>query len=106
MNLKVIHPDDGTTETLPAPEGILQEAIRITSGDRQKVYGHPSEDWTRTAKLWSAILGVEVTAQQCCLCMIAVKMSRLCKTPGHRDSIVDICGYSRCIELIHEHDNA
>jgi hypothetical protein len=80
----------------PATETILEEVARITSSDRQKVYGHPLEDWTRTAKMWSAILGVEVTAAQCCLCMVAVKVSRLCKSPLHRDSVVDVLGYARC----------
>ena len=31
--------------------------------------------------------------------MIAVKLSRLCHTPNHRDSIVDIAGYSNCYAM-------
>ena len=49
-------------ESTPAVnEGVLEEAIRITSGDRHNNYGHPRADFRRTAKIWSAILGVEVT---------------------------------------------
>ena len=81
-------------------ETILEEAARLTSGDRDGTYGHPYVDYTRTAQLWSGILGAEVTAEQAILCMIAVKLSRLCHSPGHRDSIVDIAGYARCYERV------
>ena len=78
---------------------ILQEADKLTSGDRQKAYGHPLEDYRRTAKLWSAILGMEVTALQAQLCMCAVKISRLCNSSEHRDSLVDLAGYARTYEM-------
>ena len=81
-------------------ETILDEAAWLTSGDRDGTYGHPFSDYTRTAKLWSGILGVDVSAEEAILCMIAVKMSRLCHTPGHHDSIVDIAGYARCYERV------
>ena len=32
--------------------------------------------------------------------MIAVKMSRLCNSPKHIDSIIDIAGYARTIAMI------
>ena len=86
-------PDCGTI----VPETILEEAARITAGPRQATYGHPLDDYTRTAAIWSAILGTEVTAEQAVLCMIAVKMSRLSHEIG-RDSIVDLAGYARCLE--------
>lgn len=81
---------------------ILEEANTITTGERQKVYGHPYDDYSRTAALWSAILGHEVTAAQAALCMIAVKLSRLCNTPDHRDTMIDIAGYIRVYEMILE----
>ena len=81
---------------------ILEEAMQLTAQDRQKVYGHPLEDWTRTAKMWSAILGIEVPVDKALLCMLAVKVSRLCKTTGHRDSIIDVAGYARCLEQVTE----
>lgn len=84
-------------------ESILDEAARITSRDRQDVYGHPADDYGRTAAMWSAYLGVPVSAEQAMVCMILVKVSRLANTPGHRDSLVDIAGYARCIEMLEEH---
>ncbi len=83
-------------------DNILDEAKAITTGARQDVYGHPYEDFTRIAKMWAAILGKEITPEQVGLCMIAVKMGRLCHTPGHRDSIVDIAGYANTLDMIRE----
>jgi hypothetical protein len=81
---------------------ILTEAHKLVHGVRGKTYSHPFEDFSRTAKIWSAILGVEVTPEQAVLCMIGVKMSRLCATPGHHDSLVDIPGYAECFDMIRE----
>lgn len=73
---------------------ILEEAARLISGDREDTYGSAIADFTRTGKMWAAILGVpEVTAEQVALCMAAVKIGRLCHTPNHPDSWVDACGY-------------
>ncbi len=80
---------------------ILEEAAELVDGDRQQDYGHPIDNHTRTAKMWSALLGVEVTAEQVCLCMVALKMSRQCHKPG-RDNLVDGCGWLRNVEIIGE----
>jgi len=77
-------------------ESILQEAERITSGDRQRDYGHPLDDYRRTAALWSEVLGVEVTASQAILCMILLKVSRECNK-HKRDNLVDMAGYAKCL---------
>lgn len=82
-----------------AAETCLQEAQRLVYGDRGAAYGHPYHDYTRTAKLWSAILGVEVNATQAVLCMIAVKMSRACNR-YKRDNFTDIAGYAECADRI------
>ena len=79
---------------------ILDVAHELVHGERGATYGHPLDDYTRTAKLWSAILGIEVTAEQAILCMIAVKMSRLCNTMEHEDSVVDCAGYAECLSMV------
>jgi hypothetical protein len=85
------------------PEDIELEARGIVrDGDRQKEYGHPRDDWTRTAKIWSGILGIEVTPEQAMLCMIGTKISRLVHTPQHHDSKVDIIGYAICYDRLNE----
>ncbi len=80
-------------------ETILQEAQRLVHGPRQQDYGHPLDDFTRTAAMWSAILGQPVTAEQVGLCMIAVKISRHCNHPK-RDNLVDAAGYAATVAMV------
>lgn len=82
-------------------ENILQEADRLTSVDRQATYGHPYDDYERTAALWSAYLGVPVTAEQAAMCMVLVKVSREAHL-HKRDNLVDMAGYARVVDLIHD----
>lgn len=79
---------------------ILDEAEEIVNGARQAAYGHPIDDFTKTAKLWSGLFGVDITAEQVALGMMAVKMSRLLNTPNHRDSMVDIAGYAKTYQMV------
>lgn len=74
-------------------EQILDEAIRLTVGDREKSYGTPQKNHERIAAMWSVILGDEVTPTQVALCMAALKIARLIETPDHLDSYVDGAAY-------------
>jgi hypothetical protein len=87
----LVHP----TDEFPQHEDILEEALRLTSADRNKLYGPPEEDFSRTARLWSALLGIEVRAKDVALCMVALKLSRA-KHSDHRDHYTDMAGYARC----------
>ena len=78
---------------------VLLEAQSLVHGDRQTAYGHPFDDFSRTAAMWSAILGVTVTAEQVGLCMCAVKISRQCNAPK-RDNMVDLAGYSETVQMV------
>ena len=72
---------------------ILDEANRLTHGDRDKNYGTPYTNHKRIADIWSVILGIEITPAQVALCMAGVKIARLVETPDHLDSFVDGCAY-------------
>lgn len=86
----------------PPPETILGEAERLVSHDRQADYGHPIEDFTRTGRIWGAILGIpDVSPDQVALCMVGVKMSREVNKPK-RDNRVDMAGYTKTLELVRE----
>ena len=85
--------------TEPVKESALQEAQRLVYGDRGKDYGHPFVDYTKTARLWSIILGTDVTCEQAILCMVAVKISREIHNPK-RDNRVDMAGYAECLERV------
>lgn len=78
---------------------VAMEAVSLVYGDRGAAYGHPIDDYTRTAAMWSAILGTEVTPMQAVLCMVAVKLSRQVNAPK-RDNLVDIAGYAECAHRI------
>jgi hypothetical protein len=80
---------------------ILEEAAGLVDGPRNEAYGHPREDFARTAVMWGAILGCDVTAEQVGLCMVALKISRECHC-HKRDNLVDGAGYFRTVEKLHE----
>ena len=82
-------------------ETVLQEAQRLVYGERQQSYGHPLDDFTRTAQMWSAILGWKVTAEQVGMCMCAVKISRQCNKPK-RDNLTDLAGYAATVQMVVE----
>ena len=77
---------------------ILQEADKLIHGDRQEAYSHPLDDYTKTAALWSIVLGVPVTAEQALLCMAMVKVSR--ELYQHKDdNLIDAAGYIGCLQM-------
>jgi hypothetical protein len=75
---------------------VLSDAADLVSGARQDLYGHPAEDFARTAALWRALFGWDVKPEDVALAMACVKLSRLRATPGHEDSVVDLAGYAQC----------
>lgn len=80
---------------------IFEEAHGLIHGDRQQDYDHPLDNFTRIAKIWSVILGIEVTPEQVGLCMVGTKIAREAYHPK-RDNLVDGAGYFGTIELLYE----
>ena len=63
-------------------------------------HGDAIENHEHIAALWSAYLGVEVSAREVAEMCILLKLSRaLCGEPV-RDHYVDICGYAAIAEFI------
>ena len=73
---------------------ILEEASRLTHGDREKNYGSALTNHTRIAGLWSVFLETEITPAQVAICMGLVKVARLIETPDHLDSFIDLAAYA------------
>jgi 5'(3')-deoxyribonucleotidase len=80
------------------PKDILEEALEITKGDRQNSYGAPDQDFARTARMWSALKGVDFEPREVAMFMIALKLSRETHQKK-RDNAVDIAGYARCMDI-------
>lgn len=89
----------------PLRSTILSEAEALVYGDRGKAYGHPSDDYGRTAALMTAIFrhklkdGESITAQDAILAMICVKVSREVNLPGV-DNRRDLAGYALCLDRV------
>lgn len=86
-------------------ESVAMEAHQLVYGDRQGDYGHPREDFTRTAILWTGLLqhklvdGAYIEADDIGRCMIAVKLSRDVNSPK-RDNRVDMAGYAITLDRL------
>lgn len=75
----------------------LREAARIISGDRNKSYGGPEENFTRTAQIWSVILGITISNEQVAMMMVGLKVARFAHGAGFQpDTWIDIAGYAGC----------
>lgn len=70
-------------------EGNLGEVI----DRRVQVYGDPLVTYPRIAQMWSGLLGIEVSATDVCLCIIALKSVRAHEMPDYSDNSDDIEGY-------------
>lgn len=76
---------------------MLAEASNIISGERDRQYGGPEDNFERIAKIWSVIFGVEVTKEDVAMAMVAVKVARYASKSGFQpDTWVDIAGYAAC----------
>lgn len=77
---------------------LLLEADQLVNGDRNNHYGPPSQDFERTALLWSTYLSGRrmIEAHDVAVMMILLKVSRLSWSAENRDSWVDIAGYAAC----------
>lgn len=77
---------------------VLIEALALTKGDRQAQYGPPDQDFRRTADAWSSLFGWDCEPWQVAQAMIVLKLSRL-QHSKKRDSVVDVAGYARCMDV-------
>ena len=78
----------------------FDRSIGSVNNSRSSIYGHPLSEFTRAAQIRDAVSDCPDPAIRNALEMIGVKMARLCTTPDHLDSIIDIAGYARTIAMI------
>lgn len=96
---------DGYAWPAAAGESVAIDAHHAVYGDRQDDYGHPREDFTRTAIIWTALLqhklapGFHIEAEDIARCMIGVKLARDVHK-GKRDNRTDIAGYAVTLDRL------
>lgn len=82
-------------------DSVIEEAVRITTTDRNDQYAPPEDNFARIAKAWSGTLDhklkEDLTAADICRCMVVMKMVRDSHKPK-RDNRVDGHGYIRCLD--------
>lgn len=92
------------TQTMtPKPVSTLAaDADATVHGPRQDDYGDKLQNFTQIAMLFQGVLatkllpGAAITPEDVTLLMMQVKIARLAKSPDHKDSILDVAGYSIC----------
>ena len=72
---------------------ILDTAKALINGDRAETHGNAHDMHNIIAKMWSAILGFEISPMRVALMMAALKLARASQNPDHADNWVDACGY-------------
>lgn len=76
---------------------LLEQAAKITNGERQEHYGTPENNFARIAELWNAYTGTaQFSAYDVAAMMILLKTARIASDPKHLDSWIDIAGYASC----------
>ena len=83
---------------------LLEEAAKITNGERQDHYGTPENNFSTIADLWNVYETACVRRQNCAgletydvaAMMILLKVARIGSDPKHIDSWIDIAGYASC----------
>ena len=76
---------------------MLEEASEIISGQRDAQYGGPEDNFGRIAKIWSVILGIEISTEDVAMLMVGLKVARFANNSGFQaDTWVDIAGYAAC----------
>lgn len=75
---------------------ILDTARKAVTADRDATHGAPENTFGRIAAVWSARLGIEITAAQVCILLVDLKTCRAWGNPKHDDNWVDMAGYAAC----------
>lgn len=78
---------------------LVEEAIAAVTGARRGAYGTPENNFERIARYWNAHRAntgrpQDITAADVSKMMRLMKEARLDESPTHRDSFVDIIGYT------------
>lgn len=102
---------DTPTDTPTTRAAILDAAKKIVTGDREKQYGSPEDNFAVIARFWEVYLsercvggGAEVTLNpdDVAMLMALMKVARIMTGTFKGDSYIDACGYLACAAEIAE----
>ncbi|MDX8400919.1 MAG: DUF6378 domain-containing protein [Gallionellaceae bacterium] len=74
-------------------KAILEKAIEITTGSRQRQHGSPEDVFEMVAELWSTYIQAPLTAEEVCHMMTFLKIARMRHGELNGDDYVDSIGY-------------
>ena len=77
----------------PVRVKVLQKAKDLTLGDRNKTYGDPYVNLSRSALLLNAYFGTSFNAADVSIINGLLKLGRLSASPLHEDHYVDMANY-------------
>lgn len=83
----------------------LYAAKNLVTGDRQRDYGTPRENFARIANLWEAYTGYEFTTTQVAMMLGLLKVARAATAEPTLDTFRDLMGYV-AIACAFEHPGA
>ena len=98
-NKKVGTPTDAPTETdtptdTPTTRAeILDAAKAIVTGDREKQYGSPEDNFAVIAEFWTTYIGHPISSEDVAIMMALLKIARIRSGNYKADSFVDGVGY-------------
>ena len=81
---------------------ILDRAKAIVTGEREKQYGKPEDNFAIIAELWGTYTGYKFSPVDVAMMMALLKVARIKTGVGTVDSFVDLAGYAACAGEIAE----
>lgn len=99
VSKKVGTPTDTPTEPVAPTDipttraEILDAAKKIVTGDREKQYGKPEDNFAVIAEFWTTYIGHPISSEDVAIMMALLKIARIRSGNYKADSFVDGVGY-------------
>ena len=84
---------DTPTDTPTTRAEILDAAKAIVTGDREKQYGKPEDNFAVIAEFWTTYIGHPISSEDVAIMMALLKIARIRSGNYKADSFVDGVGY-------------
>ena len=84
---------DTPTDTPTTRAEILDAAKKIVTGDREKQYGSPEDNFAVIAEFWTTYIGHPISSEDVAIMMALLKIARIRSGNYKADSFVDGVGY-------------